>query len=367
MAHFIPCHKTDDAVHIANLFFKDIVRLHGIPSTIVSDRDVKFLSHSWRTLWNKLGTKLLFSTTCHPKTDGQMEVVNRTLSTMLQAILKKNLKMWEECLPHVEFAYNRAEHSTTKVSLFQVVYGFNPRAPIDLLPLPTTERVHSDANERAEFVLKLHASTKENIEKMTEKYRIAGSQGRKQVKFEAGDLVWLHLRKDIFPELRKSKLMPRAAGPYKILEKINDNAYTLELPPEFGISPTFNIADLKPYLGEEDELASRKTPLQEGEDDEDITPMDTNNTPLVDVQGPVTRSRTRQLNLQVSSFLCIYSCAFENSVLPNDLIVLRNEGEDQHGHGEGLGMEDQQGRPDQGGGPNRFDFVSVSDFRNSPS
>ena len=73
--------------------------------------------------------------------------------------------------------------------------------------------------------------------------------------------------------------MPRAAGPYKILEKINDNAYKLELPPEFGISPTFNISDLKPYLGEEDELESMTTPLQEGEDDEDITPMDTNNTP----------------------------------------------------------------------------------------
>ena len=102
-------------------------------------------------------------------------MVNRTLSTMLQAILKQNLKMWEECLPHMEFAYNRAEHSTTKVSPFQVVYGFNPRAPIDLLPLPTTERVHSDAKERADFILKLHTSTKENIEKMTAKYRIAGS------------------------------------------------------------------------------------------------------------------------------------------------------------------------------------------------
>ena len=155
--------------------------------------------------------------------------------------------MWEECLPHVEFAYNRAEHSTTKVSPFQVVYGFNPRAPIDLLPLPTTEQVHSDAKERADFILKLHASTKANIEKMTEKYRIAGSQGRKQVKLEVGDLVWLHLRKDRFPELRKSKLMPRGVGPYKILEKINDNAYKLELPPEFRVSPTFNIADLKPY------------------------------------------------------------------------------------------------------------------------
>jgi hypothetical protein len=104
------------------------------------------------------------------------------------------------------------------------------------------------------------------------------------------------LRKYRFPELRKSKLMPRAAGPYKILEKINDNAYKLELPPEFRVSPTFNIADLKLYLGEEDELESRTTLLQKGEDDEDITPMDSNNTPLVDVQVPITRSRVRQLN-----------------------------------------------------------------------
>jgi hypothetical protein len=92
--------------------------LHGMPSTIVSDRDAKFLSHFWRTLWNKLGTKLLFSTTCHTQTDGQIEVVNHTLGAMLRAILKKNLKMWEECWPHVEFAYNQATHSTTKVSPF---------------------------------------------------------------------------------------------------------------------------------------------------------------------------------------------------------------------------------------------------------
>ena len=117
---------------------------------------------------------------------------------------------------------------------------------------------------------------------MTEKYRIAGSQGRREVKLEPGDLVWLHLRKDRFPDLRKSKLMPCAAGPYKILEKINDNAYKHEFPPEFGVSPTFNISDLKPYLGEEDEFESRTTPIQEGEDDEDITPTDTYcNTPGV--------------------------------------------------------------------------------------
>src|SRR5438034_2547319 len=110
MAHFIPCHKSDDASHVADLFFREVVRLHGVPRTIVSDRDVKFMSYVWKTLWAKLGTKLLFSTTCHPQT----EVVNRTLSTLQQTMIKKNLKEWEECLPHVEFAYNRVVHSTTQ-------------------------------------------------------------------------------------------------------------------------------------------------------------------------------------------------------------------------------------------------------------
>jgi hypothetical protein len=99
----------------------------------------------------------------------------------------------------------------------------------------------------------MHETTKLNIQKMNEKYRIATSKGRKEVKLEPGDLVWLHLRKEHFLELRKSKLMSRA-GPFKILAKINDNAYKLELPPEFGVSHSFNISDLRPYLGEEDEM-----------------------------------------------------------------------------------------------------------------
>ena len=102
MAHFISCHKTDDATHIIDLFFREIVRLHSVPRSIVSNQDVKFLSYFWKVLWGKLGTKLFFSTTCHPQTDGQTEVVNRTLSSLLRTIIQKNLKNWDNCLPFIE-------------------------------------------------------------------------------------------------------------------------------------------------------------------------------------------------------------------------------------------------------------------------
>ncbi|RDY09890.1 hypothetical protein CR513_05681, partial [Mucuna pruriens] len=81
VAHFIHCLKVDDACHVANLFFKVVVRLHGIPRSIVSDRNFKFLGHFWRILWSKLDTQLFFSTTCHSQMDEQIEVMNITLST----------------------------------------------------------------------------------------------------------------------------------------------------------------------------------------------------------------------------------------------------------------------------------------------
>jgi transposase InsO family protein len=96
MAHFIPCNKADNASHVATLFFREVVRLHGIPASIVSDRDVKFMSYLWKSLMAKFGIKLLFSSSSHPQTDGQKEVFNRSLSTLLRALVKKNMKTWEE-------------------------------------------------------------------------------------------------------------------------------------------------------------------------------------------------------------------------------------------------------------------------------
>ena len=92
MAHFIPYEKTDDASHIAHLYLKEGVKLHGIPKSIVSDQDTKFLSHFWRYLCRLLGTKRLYSTSHHPQTDGQTEVTNKTLATLLRGLVSKSIK-----------------------------------------------------------------------------------------------------------------------------------------------------------------------------------------------------------------------------------------------------------------------------------
>jgi hypothetical protein len=102
--------------------------------------------------------------------------------------------MWEECLPHVEFAYNRSLHSTTKMCPFEIVYGLLRCAPIDLMPLPSSENLNFDAKQCAVLMLKMLETTKENIECMNAKYKISGDKGRKQLDFDPGDLVQ-HLRK----------------------------------------------------------------------------------------------------------------------------------------------------------------------------
>ncbi|KAK1604031.1 hypothetical protein QYE76_027704 [Lolium multiflorum] len=190
-------------------------------------------------------------------------------------MIKKNLKEWEDCLPHVEFAYNRAVHSTTELCPFEVVYGFKPITPLDLLPLPIHERVNMEASKRADFVRKIHVNTKELIEKKGKSNAARMNKKHKEMLFKPGDMVWVHFRKDRFPKLRKSKLLPRGAGPYKVLAKINDNAYSIDLPlDEFGVSNSFNVVDLTPYDGEDLGAYEEETSIARGGEEQLDVKMD---------------------------------------------------------------------------------------------
>ncbi|XP_031288250.1 uncharacterized protein LOC116146966 [Pistacia vera] len=210
-----------------------------MPRTIVSDKDTKFLSYFWKTLWCKLGTKLLFSTNCHPQTDGQTEVVNRTLST--------------------------------------------------LSPLPLTEHVNLDGKKKADFVKQIHEKARLNIERRMEQYAKQANKGRHKLLFEPGDWVWLHMRKERFLAQRGSKLLPRGDGPFQVQEHINDNAYKLDLAGEYNVSATFNVTDLS-HFDVGDDL--RANPFQEKGNDANRS---TTSRDLVHVpMGLVTRARGRK-------------------------------------------------------------------------
>lgn len=132
MAHFILCKKTTDVVHIANLFFKDVVRLHGLPKSIVSDRDTKFVRYIWRTLWKKMKTNLKFNSTFHPQTDGQTEVVNRCLENLLRCLVGEETRSWDLILEQTEFAYNNSMNRSTERRPFEIVTRIHPRGISEL-------------------------------------------------------------------------------------------------------------------------------------------------------------------------------------------------------------------------------------------
>jgi hypothetical protein len=127
MAHFIPCQKTSDATHVANLFFKEVVRLHDLPKSILSDKDTKFVGHFWRTLWKKLGTYLSIILAYRPQTDGQTEVVSKSLGNLLRSLVTEHHNQWDQILPQAKFAYNDSPNRSTGKSPFQILYGMQPR------------------------------------------------------------------------------------------------------------------------------------------------------------------------------------------------------------------------------------------------
>lgn len=261
MVQFIPCKRTTDAVQVATLFFREIYRLHGLPLSIVSDRDSRFLGHFWRSLWKLLDTSLDMSSAYHPQTDGQTEVTNRSLSNLLRCLVGSSIKTWDSKLPQAEFAHNHAVNRSSGFSPFRIIYGIVPRGPPDLSSLPDRIRLHCGAETFVDSILETHEQTKTNLEASVTKYKTAADAHRRHLVFEVGDLVWVVLTRDRMPSRAYNKLKAKKIGPLEVLERINDNAYRLCLPPDITKSDVFNVKYLSRYLPADQVPDSRANPL----------------------------------------------------------------------------------------------------------
>ncbi|GKE26676.1 putative reverse transcriptase domain-containing protein [Tanacetum coccineum] len=194
--------KTDSIEKLAQLYLKEIVCRHGVPVSVISDRDSLFTSRFWVSLQKALGTQLDLSTAYHPETDGQSERTIQTLEDMLRACVIDFGSSWDRHLPLVEFSYNNSYHASIKAAPFEALYGRNR-------------------------VSKSYADVR-----------------RKPMEFNVGDMVMLKVSpwKGVIRFGKRGKLSPRFVGPFKVIERIGPVAYKLELPDKLrGIHNTFHV------------------------------------------------------------------------------------------------------------------------------
>ena len=208
MARFIPTRDSISAVQLAHLFVEKLFSLYGLPVDIVSDRDPKFTGHFWREVFKKLDTRLSMSSADHPESDGQTERVNQTMEDMLRAYVSLRQSDWEEYLPLVEFTYNSAKHSATRMSPFMLLYDFQPRAPwmigLERVRVGAAVDFLKQQQEMLEFA-------RESIKCAQDRAQFYANQNRSPRVLEEGQMVYLRIPKDsqVMRTGKVYKLSPR--------------------------------------------------------------------------------------------------------------------------------------------------------------
>lgn len=252
-AHFEPTTTTATAADVAKLFIRTIFKQHGMPTTIVSDRDPKFVSAFWQSLFAQLGTTLAMSTAHHPQTDGQTERTNRVVLEMLRAFVNYSQDNWDDQLHLAEFAYNNATHSTTGFSPFFLDCGRHPTVPAAMIDSQwrTTSEVPSTQLTLTAWRSTLQAA--KDAMRVAQEYQARGREGPATPdfpSFKVGDQVMLST-KNVIPDSERQrpsrKLSAKYVGPFKIIQRITAGAYKLELPASMKIHPVVNVENLKPF------------------------------------------------------------------------------------------------------------------------
>ena len=246
-AHFLAIQQTDSLDKLAKLYVAEIVRLHGVPISIVSDRDPQFTSRFWRSLQEAFGSKLHFSTAFHPQTDGQSERTIRTLEDLLRASVLEYGGNWDEHLPLVEFAYNNSFHSSIQLAPYEVLYGRKCRSPIcwDMEGLRQLEgpEIVSETVEKVQIARRCMKAAQDRQKSYADKHR-------REMEYDVGEKVFLRVSpwRGIARFGKHGKLSPRYVGPYEILERIGPLAYRLALPRELSqVHDVFHVSMLRRY------------------------------------------------------------------------------------------------------------------------
>ena len=249
-AHFIPVKVTYNAEKLAKLYISEVVRLHGVPLSIISDRGTQFTSKFWKTLHAELGTRLDLSTAFHPQTDGQSERTIQVLEDMLRACVIEFGGHWDSFLPLAEFSYNNSYHSSIDMAPFEALYGRRCRSPIGWF----------DAFEVRPWGTDLLRDSIEKVKSIQEKLLAAQSRQKeyadrkvRDLEFMEGEQVLLKVSpmKGVMRFGKRGKLSPRYIGPFEVLKQVGEVAYELALPPGLsGVHPVFHVSMLKRYHGD---------------------------------------------------------------------------------------------------------------------
>ena len=258
---FAPCSKSVSATRYAQIFVDTVYRNHGLPKVIISDRDRRFESRFWKELFRILGTDIRKSTAFHPQTDGQSEVMIRTLETVLRPYVERYPTKWSEYLGFAEFAINNSVNSTTGYSPAYLVYGQNPNV-VDFLEIGKTS-VES-VNEMVTRMGEAMRQAKHNYSRAQHSMCKFANRKRRKVTYRVGEKVLVksnHLPLATDPKL-SPKFKRRFVGPFPITEEISSLAYRVELPKQWGSHDVFHVSKLKKY---ENPGKDREDPMPEPE------------------------------------------------------------------------------------------------------
>ncbi|GJV57845.1 putative reverse transcriptase domain-containing protein [Tanacetum coccineum] len=259
VTHFLAIRKDYSTEKLAKIYVDEIVARHGVPVSIISDRDGRFTSRCWQTMQKALGTRVDMSTAYHPQMDKQSEHTIQTLEDMLRACVIDFGGSWDVHLPLAEFSYNNSYHSSIRCASFKALYRRKCRSPVLWAEIRESSLI---GPELVQETTNKVALIKEKLKAAMDRQKSYADNRRKPLEFEVGDRVMLKVSpwKGVIHFGKKGKLAPRYVGPFEILERIGLVAYRLRLLKELNVvHDTFHVSNLKKCLAD----ASLHVPLDE--------------------------------------------------------------------------------------------------------